>query len=63
MDVLFFEPDGARRDTSFGALPHFPVPVNYPSSGAMTLLDLEGPDYNATVSACVKRKRNCLSAS
>ncbi len=49
MDTLFFMPDGAVRDTATGLLPALPVPVNYPSSGAMTLLDLQGPDYNSTV--------------
>ena len=41
---------GAYRDNTTGPLDALPVPVNYPSSGAMTLLDLVGPDYTPTVS-------------
>ena len=50
MDALFFTPDGATRDPATGLLPSLPVPVNYPSSGAMALLDPQGPEYNSTVS-------------
>ncbi len=50
MDVLFFGPDGATRDTATGLLPTLPVPVNYPMSAAFTIMPLEGPDYNTTVS-------------
>lgn len=53
MDVLFFTPDGAYRDNTTGPLPALPVPVNYPSSGAITLMDLVGPEYKPTVSACL----------
>ena len=50
IDILFFGVDGASRDSSTGPLPVLPVPVNYPMSSAFTLMPLEGPDYNATVS-------------
>ena len=49
MDALFFKQNGAMRDNTTGPLPALPVPVNYPSSGAITLLDLVGPDYTPTV--------------
>ena len=59
MDVLFFTPDGAYRDNTTGPLDALPVPVNYPSSGAMTLLDLVGPDYTPTVS--LHHNLHCMS--
>lgn len=65
MDALFFSPDGATRDDATGVLPTLPVPVSYPQSAGLTLLDLEGPEYTAVVSKAASKATPlmCIAAT
>lgn len=51
MEALFMDPSGASADNGVGPLPNLPYPVNFPQQGSLVLLPLQGPKYEAQVSA------------